>query len=69
MIIIMLLRVSLFFSMCAILMNKVPLANLVFVLKIGCLYPGAFLKHFIEYALLKGSGGTPSCMGPGEKMA
>ena len=26
---------------------------------------GTFLRHFIEYALLKGSGGTPPCMGEG----
>ena len=26
-----------------------------------------FLRHFIEYALLKWSGGTPLSMGPGVK--
>ena len=25
--------------------------------------PGAFLRYFIEYALLRGSGGTPPCRG------
>ena len=41
--------------------------QLLFSLKIYRVYPGAFLMHFIKYALLMGSGGYPPCMGSGAK--
>ena len=42
--------------------------QLLFSLKIYRVYPGAFLMHFIKYALLMGSGGyPPPCMGSGAK--
>ena len=31
-------------------------------------YPGAFLMHFIEYALLRGSGGYPPVWGQGRSL-
>ena len=41
--------------------------QLLFSLKVYRVYPGAFLMHFIKYALFMGSGGYPPCMGSGAK--
>ena len=42
--------------------------QLLFSLIIYRVYPGAFLMHLIEYALLRESGGYPTpCMGSGAK--
>ena len=35
------------------------LMNILLIVKL----PGASLGHFMEYALMRGSGGTPPCMG------
>ena len=57
-------------SLSFFLLHMLDTSSYCFPLKyIWYIYPGAFLIHFIEYTLLKGSGGypPPPCMGSGAK--